>query len=373
MVTEAFLEAVPFGVPVSPREARSYASTAMVERMVAWLRAHDHDADAIARDVGIDPTTLDERNELLPIHQAMAFYARAAEVSGEPFAAIEAAQQAEIRNYGIQGFAFANQPTLLEGFRDVGRIVEMLLPDLKWPVEVDEAAGVVVLSFNTHVPMRGYDGFCQDIVASYTLRGRDVTGVRWNPVSIDLTTPAPLDPDARAALEAKLEDLFGIVPTFGASSCRMVVRLEDAKRPVPGADPTLLTHLHEAVATQMKRRKTAMGQAKRVLRLADCLVDLDRGEIHRGKSRAHLTTKEREILAFMARRANEVVGHDELEKAVWGHGRHVVSHAPAVAVRRLRQKLEIDPSRPRNLLTVFGEGWTLRMGEGETATEATVG
>jgi DNA-binding response OmpR family regulator len=71
------------------------------------------------------------------------------------------------------------------------------------------------------------------------------------------------------------------------------------------------------------------------------------------------TSRERELLEFFAARPNQVVTHTEIEQAIWHLGSAVISHAPAVAIRRLRQKIEPKGSRPVNLLTMFGDGWKL--------------
>ena len=58
------------------------------------------------------------------------------------------------------------------------------------------------------------------------------------------------------------------------------------------------------------------------------------------------------------------VGQAALERGLWGIAEHVVSFATAVAVRRLRAKIEADPSQPVNLLTVRGDGWRLVLDDG---------
>ena len=64
-------------------------------------------------------------------------------------------------------------------------------------------------------------------------------------------------------------------------------------------------------------------------------------------------------MEYLASRPNEVVSHEALERDVWGIGKMVITHAPAVAIRRLRQKIEPKGRKPMNLVTVFGEGWRL--------------
>ena len=95
----------------------------------------------------------------------------------------------------------------------------------------------------------------------------------------------------------------------------------------------------------------------RVVRLADGAVDLDRQEIRRGGSTFTLTTKETELLAYLSGRAGETVSRDDLHREVWGYHANVISRAVDTTVRRLRTKIERDPSNPRHLLTVHGTGY----------------
>jgi DNA-binding winged helix-turn-helix (wHTH) protein/tetratricopeptide (TPR) repeat protein len=70
-----------------------------------------------------------------------------------------------------------------------------------------------------------------------------------------------------------------------------------------------------------------------------------------------LTPIERQLLQYLAERPHQVVPLEEILQAVWGYARTSRSQAVHVAIRRLRKKLELDPSQPRHLKTVAGAGW----------------
>jgi DNA-binding winged helix-turn-helix (wHTH) protein/tetratricopeptide (TPR) repeat protein len=70
-----------------------------------------------------------------------------------------------------------------------------------------------------------------------------------------------------------------------------------------------------------------------------------------------LTPIERQLLQFLSERPHQVVPLEEILQAVWGYARGSRSQAVHVAIRRLRKKLELDPSQPRHLKTVAGAGW----------------
>ena len=94
-----------------------------------------------------------------------------------------------------------------------------------------------------------------------------------------------------------------------------------------------------------------------VLELEDGTVDLRRGEVVRDGVTVALTTRERELLAFLSERADGVVRRDDAHHAVWGMNARVVSRAIDNTVTRLRGKIERDPSAPRHLLTIYGVGY----------------
>jgi DNA-binding response OmpR family regulator len=73
-----------------------------------------------------------------------------------------------------------------------------------------------------------------------------------------------------------------------------------------------------------------------------------------------LTAKEFDLLWFLASNANRVFSREQLMHSVWGHSSAVDTGTVTVHVRRLREKLERDPSSPRILETVWGVGYRVR-------------
>jgi len=71
---------------------------------------------------------------------------------------------------------------------------------------------------------------------------------------------------------------------------------------------------------------------------------------------ATLTAREFELLAFLARQPRQVFRRDELLERVWGYTYGDTSTV-TVHIRRLREKIEDDPSAPRRIATVWGVGY----------------
>ena len=69
-----------------------------------------------------------------------------------------------------------------------------------------------------------------------------------------------------------------------------------------------------------------------------------------------LTAREFDLLTFLATRPRQTFRRDELLEHVWGYT-YGDSATVTVHVRRLREKLEVDPSDPRHLSTVWGVGY----------------
>jgi DNA-binding response OmpR family regulator len=70
-----------------------------------------------------------------------------------------------------------------------------------------------------------------------------------------------------------------------------------------------------------------------------------------------LTAKEFDMLYLLARHPRQVFTREQLLDRVWGGAQYIDPGTVTVHVRRLREKLENDPSHPTRLLTVWGVGY----------------
>jgi DNA-binding response OmpR family regulator len=73
-----------------------------------------------------------------------------------------------------------------------------------------------------------------------------------------------------------------------------------------------------------------------------------------------LTHLEFELLLFLARHPGQVFTRDQLMDTVWDYGLYTDTTTVTVHVRRLRAKIEANPSEPRRLQTVWGVGYRLQ-------------
>jgi DNA-binding response OmpR family regulator len=103
------------------------------------------------------------------------------------------------------------------------------------------------------------------------------------------------------------------------------------------------------------------GVARRTARLAFGDVELDGASriATRAGEPVALTTKEFDLLWFLTSHPRHVFSRDQLMDRVWDHATAVDTGTVTVHVRRLREKLEIDPAHPSHLKTVWGAGYRL--------------
>jgi DNA-binding response OmpR family regulator len=89
-------------------------------------------------------------------------------------------------------------------------------------------------------------------------------------------------------------------------------------------------------------------------------IDAAKHEVRRNGEPVCLTAKEFDLLWFLASNPNRVFSRDQLMHRVWGYSAALDTGTVTVHVRRLREKLERDPSRPELLETVWGSGYRVR-------------
>lgn len=113
-----------------------------------------------------------------------------------------------------------------------------------------------------------------------------------------------------------------------------------------------------AVLKRVYRIKDRDGENEVIL-LGNCRIDLGSGTVRRGEEESALTAKEYAILKKLAANRGRIVTIDALCEAVWQEGNYGYENTLIVHIRRLREKIENEPSHPQYLLTVRGLGYKL--------------
>lgn len=124
-------------------------------------------------------------------------------------------------------------------------------------------------------------------------------------------------------------------------------------KPVDAA--TLIARLRAVI-----RLARAGELARGVRRFGDLQVDLVAGEVRRGNRLVRLRAREFRLLAYLVEHPDRVHGPTQLLGELWGVDSPAGTAAVAHNVWRLRQAVEVDPARPRHLLTRHGLGYLWR-------------
>jgi DNA-binding response OmpR family regulator len=144
----------------------------------------------------------------------------------------------------------------------------------------------------------------------------------------------------------------------------LTARGEEADRIVGlelGADdyvtkPFSPRELAARVRTVLRRSAPNLPKAER-LAFEELDIDARTREVLRRGEPLRLTAKEFDLLWFMANHPRQVFSRDQLMDRVWGYEAALDTGTVTVHIRRLREKIEDDPSRPRRLETVWGVGY----------------
>jgi DNA-binding response OmpR family regulator len=186
--------------------------------------------------------------------------------------------------------------------------------------------------------------------------------------------------DARRLLEREAPDLVVLdvmLPGVdGLELCRWIrsrselpvimltARGEEADRIVGlelGADdyvtkPFSPRELAARVRTVLRRSRAGSLTGER-LTFGDVELDAHTREVTKAGSEVRLTAKEFDLLWFLASHPRRVFGRDQLMSRVWGYEAALDTGTVTVHVRRIREKIEDDPSEPLHLQTVWGVGY----------------
>ena len=107
------------------------------------------------------------------------------------------------------------------------------------------------------------------------------------------------------------------------------------------------------------RRQSRGADGVHAVKIGSLLVDLATRAVSLDGKRLQLSPKEYRLLQILAQHSGNVVTHQQLLKEVWGIKHVQDAHYLRIFVRKLRQKIEKDPTQPRILVTELGVGYRL--------------
>lgn len=122
--------------------------------------------------------------------------------------------------------------------------------------------------------------------------------------------------------------------------------------------------IHEVVARvkALMRRFLVLGsnntvQEKTTLAFKGLTINLNTYTVHTNKEEINLTGKELELLKFFTSNPGQVFTKTQLFRNVWDDNYIEDDNTVMVHIRKLRKKIEIDPSNPKFIQTIWGIGY----------------
>ncbi len=100
-------------------------------------------------------------------------------------------------------------------------------------------------------------------------------------------------------------------------------------------------------------------EEKSLVRLKSSVIDFSRAEVIKEGEHIPLTAKEHDLLSALYRNAGRIVTIDALCEAAWGDNPFGYENSLMAHIRRIREKIESNPSQPISLVTVKGLGYKL--------------
>ena len=98
----------------------------------------------------------------------------------------------------------------------------------------------------------------------------------------------------------------------------------------------------------------------KLLTIGSISLDLDARNAYRAGELVELTAKEFDVIEFLMRNPNRVYSREALLDTIWAYEYRSDIRTVDVHIRRLREKLEIDPAEPNYIMTKWGVGYYFR-------------
>ena len=120
------------------------------------------------------------------------------------------------------------------------------------------------------------------------------------------------------------------------------------------AKPFQLTVLLARIRARLRREEPT---ELTTVQIDGLTIDLQHQILRRGALETHLTTHENAVLQYLIQRPGQDVSRQELLEQVWGYAPTMQTRTVDNQILKLRKKMELNPARPRYIITVHGVGY----------------
>ncbi len=126
------------------------------------------------------------------------------------------------------------------------------------------------------------------------------------------------------------------------------------------AKPFSMLELVARVKAVLRRaQKTTARSTKKIHKVFDLEINLDNYLVTKNKKSIDLTLKEYEILKLLVTHPGQTFSKQLIYRSIWGEEYYYNDNVINVHIRRLREKIEDDPSKPKVIITLWGFGYKL--------------
>ena len=122
-------------------------------------------------------------------------------------------------------------------------------------------------------------------------------------------------------------------------------------------------HLRRANYVNESANNVVEIEKEDIIKFGPYILNESRAELIKGEKHIDLTSKELKILSLLAHYPNQIISKERLCDKVWGEEYIGFDNTIMVHMRRLREKVEDDPSKPKYILTAKGLGYKLSVKE----------
>ncbi|MBL1215541.1 MAG: response regulator transcription factor [Ignavibacteriae bacterium] len=125
--------------------------------------------------------------------------------------------------------------------------------------------------------------------------------------------------------------------------------------------PFSLRELLARIKALLRRteKDTTSNEKKDDMQIGRIVVDFNTYTAFENGNSISFSHKEFEIISFLKKNINKTVSRDSLLKEIWGYDAHPTTRTVDNFILKLRQKIELDPNKPKIILTVHGIGYKM--------------
>jgi DNA-binding response OmpR family regulator len=95
----------------------------------------------------------------------------------------------------------------------------------------------------------------------------------------------------------------------------------------------------------------------RIIKFGDIEINEETGEVYKGGQNLEFTAKELKLLMYLINNPNRIISKEMICNEVWGEDFFGYDNTITVHIRKLRKKIEENPSKPKYITTVIGLGY----------------